>query len=99
MDVRSAAGWRTEQKDSAFRREDMQDRLDYCGLSDARPARNDENAVRESVSNGLLLTRRQFFAGSALRPEDRFLRIDGSITGRRAAELFDPDGDSFFRFL
>src|SRR5262245_7967095 len=36
--LRSAAGWRTEQKAGAFRREDMQDRLYDCGLSDARSA-------------------------------------------------------------
>src|SRR5262249_42197318 len=40
--LRSAAGWRAQQKASAFRREDTQDRLDDGGLANAGTAGNDQ---------------------------------------------------------
>src|SRR5262249_22045106 len=74
--LRSAARWRTEQKAGAFRREDVQDRLYDCGLSDARSAGHDQHlgCQREPDCRDLTLGKSE--TDALLDPRQGLVRVD-----------------------
>src|SRR5262249_30496196 len=95
--LRSAAGWRTQQKAGAFRREDAQDRIDDGGLTNARSASHDEHLGCECEPDCRSLAFGKRKTDMLLDPRQGLVRIDPGPWQFAICHLRQPLGDGAFR--
>ena len=83
----------------AFRREDTQDRLDDCGLSDARPAGHDQHLgyQREPDCRDLAFGKGE--TDALLDPRQGLVRIDPGPWQPAICQSRQPPGDGAFRLM
>src|SRR5262245_53380062 len=95
--LRSAAGWRAQQKAGAFRRKDAQDRLNDGGLSNARPAGHDQHLGCQRESDCRDLTFGKGETDTLFDPRQGLVGIDPRPWQRAICQSRQSLGGGAFR--